>query len=75
MADRAKRIPDNVPGKYYVEEGCIGCNLCVNTAPSVFAMNADEKAYVAKQPEEGELQDVQAALESCPVSVIGDDGT
>ncbi|MCX7788979.1 MAG: ferredoxin [Spirochaetes bacterium] len=75
MADKTKKILDNVPGKYYVDENCIGCNLCVNTAPSVFAMNSDEKAFVQKQPEEGELQDVQAALESCPVSAIGDDGT
>ncbi|GAB4365980.1 MAG: ferredoxin [Spirochaetales bacterium] len=74
MADKANRIPDNVPGKYYVDESCIGCNLCFSTAPSVFAMNADEKAYVMKQPDESELADVQAALDSCPVSAIGDDG-
>lgn len=75
MAERAKRLPDNVPGKYYVDENCIGCNLCVNTAPTVFAMNAQDKAYVQKQPEDSELADVRAALESCPVEAIGDDGT
>jgi len=75
MADKSKKVSDNVPDKYYVDENCIGCGLCTSTAPSVFVLNNDEKAYVQKQPTQEELADVEAALESCPVSAIGDDGT
>lgn len=42
MADKSKKVSDNVPGKYYVDENCIGCGLCTSTAPSVFVLNNDE---------------------------------
>ncbi len=74
MADKNDRTANSVPGAYYVDETCIGCELCVNTAPEVFAMNGDAKAYVKKQPAPEDLEDTRISMESCPVEAIGDDG-
>lgn len=76
MADKTKKVPENVPGKFYVDETCSGCEVCVSTAPENFKMNDDEDhAYVYKQPEnDDELDACQEALENCPEEAIGDDG-
>jgi ferredoxin len=76
MAERTKRIPDNVSGSFYVDRECIDCDLCRETAPENFQRNEDEGfSYVYKQPSsEEELRLCQEALEGCPVEAIGDDG-
>lgn len=76
MADKHLKNPDNVPGKYYVDEQCIVCDACVNAAPKHFKIN-DEKGYsqVIKQPEnEEEELACKEAKEGCPVEAIGDNG-
>ncbi len=76
MADASAKYPENVPGKFYVDENCIDCDACRATAPDNFARD-DEKgySYVFKQPEnETEASLCQEALEGCPVEAIGDDG-
>jgi len=76
MAERSKRIPDNVVGSFYVDRECIDCDLCRETAPENFQRNEDEGfSYVHKQPAtEEELRLCREALEGCPVEAIGDDG-
>lgn len=74
MADKTNKVPGSAAGAYYVDESCIGCGLCVSTAPDVFEMNSDDKAFVKKQPTPDELDGVKTSLESCPVSAIGEDG-
>jgi ferredoxin len=76
MADKDTRLPENVPGKYYVDEECIDCDACRETAPDFFARD-DEKgySYVSKQPEDEAGEELMIeALEGCPVEAIGDDG-
>lgn len=76
MANKADRVPDNIPGKFYVDTQCIDCNLCRDTAPNNFKQN-EEKGYsfVYKQPETPEEQQLcQEAMEGCPVEAIGNDG-
>jgi len=76
MAEVANKYPENVTGKYYVDDQCIDCDLCRETAPNNFARNDDGGySYVYKQPlspEEDKL--CQEALEACPVEAIGSDG-
>jgi ferredoxin len=36
MADIANRYSENVPGKFYVDDQCIDCDLCRETAPANF---------------------------------------
>ncbi len=76
MADKANKHPDNAPGKYYVDNQCIDCDLCRQTAPNNFSHNEkDGYSYVSKQPAEpDEEKACQEAKEACPVNAIGDDG-
>jgi len=76
MADPDDKLPDQAPGKYYVDSSCIDCDVCRTTAPECFEANEDEGySYVKKQPEgEEELAQCEEAVESCPVESIGDDG-
>ena len=72
----ADKYPQNVPGPYYVNDDCIGCGLCTETAPDNFEFNENEEyAYVYKQPENDEEKKAcQEALEDCPSDAIEDNG-
>jgi len=73
MADLTKKWPDNVVGKFYVDDQCIDCDACRAEAPDSFKRN-DEHGYsfVFKQPTNAqEMERAQAALEACPVEAIG----
>ena len=76
MALFTARVPQNVPGKLYVDSSCIYCELCDQTAPSIFReCNEQGWAYVFKQPETPEeLRQCQLAVECCPTESIGTDG-
>ncbi len=36
MATVAARLPENVPGEFYVDRSCIDCDTCRRIAPAVF---------------------------------------
>jgi ferredoxin len=76
MADIANKYPENVTGKYYVDNQCIDCDLCRETAPDNFTRNDDGGySYVFKQPTTPEEEaQCKEAKEGCPVEAIGDDG-
>jgi ferredoxin len=76
MAEKDAKLPENVPGKFYVDDQCIDCDACRATAPDNFARDEEKGySYVSKQPEnEEEVNLCQEALEGCPVEAIGDDG-
>jgi ferredoxin len=76
MADAANRYPENVPGKYYVDNQCIDCDLCRETAPDNFKRNDDGGySYIFKQPASpDEEARCKEAKEGCPVEAIGDNG-
>ncbi len=76
MAVLANKHKENVGGKYYVDDQCIDCDLCRETAPSNFTRSDDGGySYVFKQPTtpEEEAQSKEA-MEGCPVEAIGCDG-
>jgi len=76
MADVANKYAQNVTGKFYVDDQCIDCDLCRETAPNNFTRDDDGgHSYVIKQAEtpEEEAQCLEA-LEGCPVEAIGSDG-
>jgi ferredoxin len=51
MADIANKYSENVPGKFYVDDQCIDCDLCRETAPANFTRSDDGGySYVFKQP-------------------------
>ena len=76
MAVLANKHKESVAGKYYVDDQCIDCDLCRETAPSNFT-RSDEGgySYVYKQPSTPEEEaQCKEAMEGCPVEAIGCDG-
>jgi ferredoxin len=76
MADHNHKTPLNVPGPFYVDETCIDCDLCRETAPATFRRDEENGAsYVWKQPATPEERKLaENALEGCPTDTIGRDG-
>ena len=76
MADKENRYMDNTQGQYYVDDQCIDCDLCRETAPDNYTRQDEGGySYVYKQPENDEEKELcEEALEGCPVEAIGDDG-
>lgn len=71
MARLALKLPDNVPGDFFVDSTCIDCDACRVFAPAVFHDAGDQSA-VWHQPEtDEELLAAQKALISCPTASIG----
>jgi ferredoxin len=77
MADIANRYPENIAGAYYVDNQCIDCDLCRETAPNSFKRNDDGGySFVYKQPDNPEDQKLaKEAMEGCPVEAIGSNGS
>ena len=76
MATRNERLPENVPGPYYVDSTCIDCDQCRATAPEFFARNDDIGfSLVHRQPATPEeIQLAEEARLGCPTESIGNDG-
>jgi ferredoxin len=76
MADKENRYALNIGGAFYVDDQCIDCDLCRETAPANFKRDDDGgHSYVYKQPEnDDERKLCEDALAGCPVEAIGSDG-
>jgi ferredoxin len=76
MADAANKYAHNVNGAYYVDDQCIDCDLCRETAPANFKRDDDGgHSFLFKQPESDEERTLcEEALTGCPVEAIGRDG-
>ena len=75
MANANDKWPQNVAGKFYVDQQCIDCDLCRETAPAFFDRYDDGYSYVKNQPTtDEEVSLCMEALEGCPVEAIGNDG-
>ena len=76
MADKNLKNPENVPGRFYVDNTCIDCDLCRQLAPQSFT-RLDEAgySYVYRQPTTPEeIVQAEEACASCPTETIGKDG-
>ena len=75
MADFNERLPQNLPGRYYVDASCIECDQCRATAPEFFSRNDDGLSIVHRQPVTSEeVEKVEELLSGCATSSIGNDG-
>lgn len=71
MANVRQRVPENVPGDFFVDATCIDCDACRQIAPAVFA-EAAETSFVHRQPlSADERRAALHALLSCPTGSIG----
>lgn len=76
MAIKSDKWSQNVAGKFYVDQQCIDCDLCRETAPNFFDRHDDGGySFVKKQPKSDvDVARCMEALEGCPVEAIGNDG-
>ncbi len=75
MANIHKRVPEDVPGEFFVDATCIDCDTCRQLAPAVFEAATDH-AYVHHQPATAEdRRHALQALVCCPTGSIGSQGS
>ena len=78
MADKTKKVPQNVPGAWYVDdELCTPCRTCLEVAgaDAFLKYNDDEtKVYFHKQPEGAEVAIAGETIAVCPQAAIANDG-
>lgn len=71
MANLALRLPENVPGDFFVDSTCIDCDACRQIAPTIFSDDGDT-SIVQRQPEnDEETKRALMALVACPTASIG----
>lgn len=71
VADPSKRLPENVPGEFFVDSSCIDCDTCRALAPAIFRDHGDQSS-VGRQPRTaGESRLAMMALVACPTGSIG----
>ncbi len=71
MADRAKRLPENVEGEFFVDSTCIDCDTCRQLAPSIFAETGAYSAVFAQPGNANQRREAMRALVACPTGSIG----
>jgi glyoxylase-like metal-dependent hydrolase (beta-lactamase superfamily II)/ferredoxin len=71
MANVKKRVPENVPGDFFVDSTCIDCDACRQIAPSVFGEAADTSFVKAQPASAADRRQALWALLSCPTGSIG----
>jgi glyoxylase-like metal-dependent hydrolase (beta-lactamase superfamily II)/ferredoxin len=71
VATLAQRLPDNVPGDFFVDDTCIDCDACRIFAPSIFSDKGDQSVVYHQPQNSAELLAAQKALISCPTASIG----
>jgi len=71
MANLAERLPENIPGDFFVDASCIDCDACRQIAPGTFRDHG-EQSSVYRQPEtEEETRLALMSLVACPTASIG----
>jgi glyoxylase-like metal-dependent hydrolase (beta-lactamase superfamily II)/ferredoxin len=72
MARLALKLPENVPGDFFVDSSCIDCDACRVIAPAIFRDGGDQSSVFHQPANADELRAAQKALISCPTASIGD---
>ena len=71
MASLQQRLPENVPGDFFVDSTCIDCDTCSQLAPEIFRDHGDQ-CSVYHQPETNDqVRLAMMALVACPTGSIG----
>jgi ferredoxin len=78
MADKSSKVPENVPGPWYVDTTCTPCRTCleVEGADSLIKWNDDETlVYFHAQPADAAQEAIaEEMMAVCPTAAIGNDG-
>src|ERR1051326_8276928 len=71
VAQAALKLPENVPGDFFVDSSCIDCDACRIFAPSVFSDHGDESAGYHQPATPDDLLAGPAAPIPSPTASIG----
>lgn len=71
MANYAERLPENVPGDFFVDASCIDCDACRQIAPGTFRDHGDQSSVYHQPETEEERRLALMALVACPTGSIG----
>jgi len=71
VANPAKRLPENVPGDFYVDESCIDCDACRQIAPNVFRDHGEQSSVYYQPRTKEEVLGALKSIVACPTSSIG----
>ncbi|PYS58041.1 MAG: MBL fold metallo-hydrolase [Acidobacteria bacterium] len=71
MANLALRLPENIPGDFYVDSTCIDCDACRQIAPETFTEDHDTSIVHHQPANAGEIKRALMALVACPTASIG----
>jgi glyoxylase-like metal-dependent hydrolase (beta-lactamase superfamily II)/ferredoxin len=71
VANLQQRLPENVPGDFFVDSTCIDCDTCSQLAPSIFRDHGDQCSVYHQPQNDSEVQLAMMALVSCPTGSIG----
>jgi glyoxylase-like metal-dependent hydrolase (beta-lactamase superfamily II)/ferredoxin len=71
MANPRKRVPENVPGDFFVDSTCIDCDACRQIAPPAFGEAATTSFVKAQPVSSGDRRQALQALLACPTGSIG----
>lgn len=78
MADKNSKVPENVPGPWYVDTTCTPCRTCMEVAgaDSLLKWN-DSETYVyfhAQPADDAQKAIAEETMAVCPTNAIGSDG-
>ncbi|HEY9282814.1 MAG TPA: MBL fold metallo-hydrolase [Pyrinomonadaceae bacterium] len=71
MAQPAARLPENVPGDFYVDSSCIDCDACRQIAPETFRDHGEQSSVFRQPATDGEVRRALMSLVACPTASIG----
>jgi len=71
MASPQRSYSSNAPGKFFVDDTCIDCDLCRQISPTVFAEESDHSIVYQQPSSAAETQRAAMALVACPTGSIG----
>lgn len=71
MANVALRVPENVPGDFYVDSTCIDCDACRQIAPETFSEDGDYSIVHHQPNSAADEKRALMALVACPTASIG----
>jgi glyoxylase-like metal-dependent hydrolase (beta-lactamase superfamily II) len=71
MANLQLRLPENVPGDFFVDSTCIDCDTCSQLAPSLFRDHGEQCSVYRQPTTPDETKLAMMALVACPTGSIG----
>ncbi|HKG15146.1 MAG TPA: MBL fold metallo-hydrolase [Pyrinomonadaceae bacterium] len=71
MANPSRRLAENVPGDFYVDDSCIDCDACRQIAPTVFRDHGEQSSVFRQPAGDAEVLGALKALVACPTASIG----